>query len=440
MFIYLSIILLIAYFYQRKHIENNPVYRYFIYGLFFKIFLGIAFCMIYIFYYEGGDTTGYYRSSEACINLLSKGNISNYFSILFGDRSMENWYSFDRTTAFPDYWKDAYAFGVVRFTSIFTFFAFKNYFTTTILLDSIAFIGIWKLYLVFTSMYPLFYKKLAIGIIFIPSIVFWGSGILKDCYTLSAVGWLTYNIYMIVIKRQKIFVNILIMIINGYIIISLKPYIIVALLPGILLWASFEWTQKIKNVVVRRLIGPGLILAGMGVGVLALSVFGNNLGSYTNIKAMSEKAQTTQQDLIRGEQYGSNYYDVGKFDASLTGILTKAPISILSALFRPFIWEAKNPVMILSGLENLIILCSFLLIIVRVGLFKTIKIVGSEPLLLFSLLFAIIFAFSVGLASANFGALVRYRIPCMIFFIPSLFILFERMKEKRAKDREEMTV
>lgn len=289
-------------------------------------------------------------------------------------------------------------------------------------------------------MYPLFYKKLAIGIIFIPSIVFWGSGILKDCYTLSAVGWLTYNIYMIVIKRQKIFVNILIMIINGYIIISLKPYIIVALLPGILLWASFEWTQKIKNVVVRRLIGPGLILAGMGVGVLALSVFGNNLGSYTNIKAMSEKAQTTQQDLIRGEQYGSNYYDVGKFDASLTGILTKAPISILSALFRPFIWEAKNPVMILSGLENLIILCSFLLIIVRVGLFKTIKIVGSEPLLLFSLLFAIIFAFSVGLASANFGALVRYRIPCMIFFIPSLFILFERMKEKRAKDREEMTV
>jgi len=430
-FILLVVIFLFAYFHQKKYIDINPVYKYFMTGLFFKILMGFVFCLIYLFYYKGGDSLGYYRSSEALVNLLLKGKVDNYLSMLGGTRSTENWYAFARLADRPDYWRDAQAFGVVRFTSIFTFFALRNYFSATILLDVVAFVGIWKLYLVFTEMYPFYYKRLALGILFIPSIVFWGSGILKDCYTLSAIGWLTYNFYMIVIKRKKILANILLLIVNGYIIISLKPYIIVALLPGIFVWASYNWTQKIENKVLRAYIGPGMVFLGISFGILSLSLFGGNLGSYSDIKSITEKAQTTQQDLIRGEQYGKNYYDIGKFDASITGMLKKAPISIVTSLFRPFIFEARNPVMIISGIENLIILFSFLVILFRVGLGKTLKIIGAEPLLFFSLLFAIIFAFSVGVASANFGALVRYRIPCMIFFIPTLLILNERMKEMR---------
>jgi hypothetical protein len=429
--IYLIIILIFAYFHQKKNLEKNPIYKYFLPGLFFKIFLGIGFCLVYTFYYGGGDTTGYFRSSEACINLIFKGNFNNYLSLLIGNRTLENWCSFDGSTSFPDYFRDAQAFSVVRFTSVFSFFAFMNYFTTTILLDTFAFLGIWKLYMVFTYMYPQYYKRLAIGLLFIPSIVFWGSGILKDCYTLSATGWLTYNIYMIFIKRKKVFANILIIIINCYIILSLKPYIIVALLPGIFMWAFYDRTQKIGNKFIRTLIGPGVVLLSFSLGVLSLSLFGEKLGAYTDIKSISEKAQIVQQDLTKGEQYGKNFYDIGKFDASLTGILGKAPISILTALFRPFIWEARNPVMILSGLENTLVLMAFLYIMFKVGLMRMLKIVGNEPLLFFSFLFAIIFAFSIGLASANFGALVRYRIPCMIFFIPSLIILYERMKEIR---------
>lgn len=433
MFFYLVIILIFAYFHKKKYLETNPVYKYFLPALFFKILLGIGFCVIYLFYYGGGDSTDYYRSSEACIDLILKGKIGNYFSLLLGNMSPENWSAFGSLADSPSYWRDAQAFCVVRFTSIFSFLACKNYFTATILLDTFAFVGVWKLYLVFTDIYPNYYKRLALGILFIPSIVFWGSGILKDCYTLSALSWFTYNIYMIFIKRKKIFINILVIIINGYLIISLKPYIIVALLPGILMWTTFNYAKKIKNNVLRVIFSPGLMLIGLVAGVGVLSLFGGKLGGYTDIKSMSEKAQIIQQDLVREEAYGKNYYDIGKFDASLSGLLIKAPISIATALFRPFLWEARNPVMILSGLENLIILFSFMVILIRVGLKKLILIIGKEPLLFFSLLFAIIFAFSVGLVSANFGALVRYRIPCMILFIPFLLILNERMKEMREK-------
>jgi hypothetical protein len=40
------------------------------------------------------------------------------------------------------------------------------------------------------------------------------------------------------------------------------------------------------------------------------------------------------------------------------------------------------------------------------------------------MLFAIFFAFSVGLTTANYGALARLKIPCIPFYMCSLFILY----------------
>jgi hypothetical protein len=47
------------------------------------------------------------------------------------------------------------------------------------------------------------------------------------------------------------------------------------------------------------------------------------------------------------------------------------------------------------------------------------------------------FAFGIGLASANFGALVRYRIPGMPFLMLSLFILdYYLVRDKQIKMSE----
>jgi hypothetical protein len=44
------------------------------------------------------------------------------------------------------------------------------------------------------------------------------------------------------------------------------------------------------------------------------------------------------------------------------------------------------------------------------------------------LVFSIIFAFSVGFTSYNFGTLVRYKIPLMPFYYIALFILSDKDK------------
>jgi hypothetical protein len=46
-----------------------------------------------------------------------------------------------------------------------------------------------------------------------------------------------------------------------------------------------------------------------------------------------------------------------------------------------------------------------------------------NPEVFFALLFSIIFAFAVGFTSFNFGALVRYKIPCIPFFVMALYML-----------------
>jgi len=133
-------------------------------------------------------------------------------------------------------------------------------------------------------------------------------------------------------------------------------------------------------------------------------------------------AIVTQDDLIR-DTYGSNSFDIGKFDGSMSSMISKAPIAISATLFRPFIWEIKNPVMLLSGIENMIILLLTIFTLIRIRIDVIFRIIISQPVILFSLLYSLILAYSIGLSTANFGALVRYKIPIMPFFLSSILII-----------------
>jgi hypothetical protein len=51
-------------------------------------------------------------------------------------------------------------------------------------------------------------------------------------------------------------------------------------------------------------------------------------------------------------------------------------------------------------------------------------------------LFSFTFAFMTGISSANFGTLVRYKIPCMPFYILFLVILYKEKVLEREMKRE----
>ncbi|MBK8416165.1 MAG: hypothetical protein IPL22_17680 [Bacteroidetes bacterium] len=88
-------------------------------------------------------------------------------------------------------------------------------------------------------------------------------------------------------------------------------------------------------------------------------------------------------------------------------MLAKAPAAINVALFRPYIWEANNIVMILSGLEGLILLFMAIRMVIKLRVIGIFPMLVKNHLLTFSLIFSLFFAFSVGISTSNFGSLVR---------------------------------
>ena len=409
-----------GYYVTKKNIRTNPEYKYFTKGLMVRVFGAIALGLVYFFYYNGGDTTNYFQTSSAYANLIFKDQSDFWLGWLGNEK--EYIFQFDDSTGYPVYWqKDKHSFFVVRLLIPIVTLGFHTYFSTAVLVASITYGGLWKLYQTFLCEFPDLKKEFAIACLFIPSCVFWGSGLMKDSFTLSAVGWFTFSFYHFFIKKQRKPSYGLYLLISATIILAIKPYIFFALLPGSILWLSNNLVKKINHGFIRFIATPIILGIGGFTGYFALDNMGDNLGQY-KLDNVLDKAVVTQKDM-KADYYGGKTFDIGEFDASMGGVLSKAPAAIFAGIFRPGIWDVKNIVMLISSLENTYLLILTLFLLIKLKVFGFFSLIRKNPMLLFCMLFSIFFAFSVGLTVANFGSLVRLRIPELPFFVAGIFML-----------------
>jgi hypothetical protein len=428
--VYLIIIYLIASAIQRRKEKQQSLYKYFTKGIMIKCIGAISVCLVYTLYYKGGDTINYFVSTTPVINMMSK-NFYVFLDIMGGNITPENHSFFDNYTGYPEFWRDPKAMFVVRIIVPLCMLSFQSYLVTSLLLASLCYGGIWRLFLVFNREFPKLEKQFAIAILFIPSVVFWGSGLLKDTITLSAVGWYTYSFYyFVILKRYKISYAIFILV-SSFLLLSIKPYILFAILPGSLVWWSNQRLADMKSKFLKLLFGPILLGIGIGGGVYALSKMNSLLGAYAIDKVLTKAVESNIDQ--KGAYYGGNSFDIGEINTDPMSMLSKAHLAIGATLFRPFLWDARNPVMFISALENTYILLLTIFLLIRLKIFGFFRLIKANPLLLFSILFSLFFAFSVGIATSNFGSLVRLKIPCIPFFVASLFILQHLYEEKTKK-------
>ncbi len=425
---YLILIFLISHYIKNRNIEKNPAYKFYVYGLFGSIVGAIGLCLVYTLYYPGGDTTAYYISSEAMVNLFFV-DVQAFFRLMAGNIGIENLSYFTAQTGYPDYLHDSAAFLVIRITTVFTFLGFKNYFTTSILFAWVFYIGFWKLFLLFSHFYKNLTNKMVFPLLFFPSVLFWGSGILKDTITLSLMSWFLYSAYFGIVQKKSTIPNIIIASVSIYFMIQIKPYIIVALVPAIAIWAAWYYIKRIDNRVLKYIVAPIILAFFLFLGISGMSLFSESLGAYGSVEGIIQKAIITYEDHLRHEQYGQHFYSLGEFDGTISNFLSKTPMAVLAGLFRPFIWESGTVFILASAIENFLLLAFVLYIFLIRGPVKFFRTVTNEPFIVFSLLFAFIFAFAVGISSANFGALVRLKIPLIPFFVTAFVIIFYKVKE-----------
>jgi len=430
-FIVTPIVIFLVYagaYWIRPYVTDELNRRYFIPALTVRIFGALAVGFIYQFYYDGGDTFAYHTHGSRVIweaFMDSPANGVNAF-LSNGTYGPGLWAAAERIW----FWRDPSSFFIVRISAFFDLFTFSSYSATAVLFSVLAFTGAWMFYLVFYKIRPEAYRILAVCCLFIPSTIFWGSGIFKDSVTLAFVGVSTYCVYKIVIEKKYNLSILVLLVLSFYIIFTVKKYILISFIAGVVAWLFSKQYFNTRSVALRVLVIPLLLYLYFSVSYFSISKVMEEDSKYS-IDKIAKTSMITAYDIRYGwgarEGIGSGY-SLGELDGTWQSMLSLAPGGINVALFRPYLWEVRNPLMLLSALESLITLFFTLYVLFGVGL-KFPRYLKSE--VIFCFVFVLIFAFGVGISSYNFGTLSRYKIPLLPYYFSALALIYSQWKVDR---------
>ena len=415
----------------RPFVTDKQNRRYFLPGLTVKIIGAISVGLIYQFYYGGGDTFTYFNLGSKYIWEAFKDSPILAFKLIFAGKEYAT-DTFQYASKIYTY-GDLSSYFVVRVAGVFDLLTFHTYSATAILFAAFSFTGLWALYHVFYRMFPSQHLEFAIAVLFVPSVFFWGSGILKDTITISALGWATYGAYNLFFVKRHITISLIILLLSLYTIYTIKIYILLCFLPAVILWIFSTRLSNVKNVIAKIFIAPIVLSIAALIGYYAILKVGEENPRY-DVENLAETARITAEWIhyVSIREQGSAY-TLGDFDYSLTGMISKFPQAVWVSLYRPYLWEAHNIVMLLSALESFALMLFTIYVFYKAGIQKTLKLISSKPILTFCFMFSIVFAFAVGVSTYNFGTLVRYKIPLYPFFISGLFILLDYSKRERKR-------
>jgi hypothetical protein len=394
-------------FLKKKYIslENKKL---FLVAFLIKCFGGLSF-VFYTKFVMAMDTLMYYSS----ILELSNTDLNSYFDFFF---------SFNKTfedtdklinifTELRNYYMASPANGmIVRFGSLFAKILFGSYTGLTFIFSTVSFLGLWSLYIAALKLYPNIKQKLSLAILFLPSVLFWGSGLLKDSLTIGFLGFLTFASFEIFIHKSIKKRFIILLIFSGWMLFTIKSYIFYIYVVSFL-FAAFSTTpifNKLKYVFV----------------VIAIFV----LLKYTEVfmGGLMEEAMT-QAEGYENIDAGSNI-SLFVFDFSPLGIVNMVLSSFVAIFFRPYLWESRFSLsLLLSSIESSFFLLFTIFTIYKCGILKIIKSINSDNRILFCFVFSVLFSIVVGFTTFNFGTMSRYKIPCLPVYLIMLFIIREKI-------------
>lgn len=411
-----------------------PHYRYFAWNVFYKLFFGLIFSLVYLLYYNGGDTTAYFEGSIALNNLFSKSP-ELYIKHMTSESTIPDFFvDFDTRTTFPPGWiySEKEAFIICKIMSIFTFFCLKSYLAMTFIMSTIVSYASWKLFSLLREYKFTSEKILVIGVLFLPSVNFWCSGISKDSWVLIGVMMLIYHALKIISPQFKAtLLNWIMLLVSAFIIYKIRSFVLYAALFSL----AFSLTTRLSNKFGKndlKIVLLRLILIGTAVFAIFSSIEITDEEEFLESNSFLKEAAVVQHDFATNDTYGSNRYSLGELNFTPMGLAKVAPLAIVIGIYSPFLWEALSSTLIFNGIESTVFLY-FTFVFFRRRARKRIRVIRRNEVLMFALFFVILIAFVTGLASGLFGVLVRLR----AILLPFFFLLITTSSEDEPLEEDE---
>jgi len=430
---YVLLIYLISLYIRKK--LAKPFKSYILPFVTYRLLFALAFVLIHVYYFKGGDTFVYFDLGKFFADQL-RYQPSQLFDIYSA-----NFESLRNLKIEDDYFSlfflrstDTRFMG--KMMGIFNLLTGNHFLASTIVFSVCCSIGLWQIFTTVSSMYPKMRKFFAIGILYYPTIAIWSSGILKDPLAMLSIGLMFRATYLLC-KRKRIIYSVFVIAISIFICQYVKPYILYLFIPSMFLWAHGLIAKQIKKTFIKVLISPLIVLSF----ILGVYFFTNQIsdeaGKYSieNIEKVAKGFHSWHQHLA--DTRDQSGYTLGEVKFTPMGILQKAPEALFVTYFRPFpIIDTKNASTLFEGIQSFTLLMISLFVFFRLGPKRLVQYTLTNPHVRAFMVFALLFGFVVGFTSYNFGALSRYKIPALPFYTTSLCILYaEFLIKKQSRKR-----
>jgi hypothetical protein len=134
----------------------------------------------------------------------------------------------------------------VRFHAFIRLFSFGNYAVHALSMIMVSFAGQFAFYKTFKSYFSQKETLLMIIIFFVPSVLFWSSGVLKEPLALCLMGFFLYSFFKIFIHHHYHLKIFLCLIVSALSFVVLKPYILMLLILPLIVFVVVQKMQVKK--------------------------------------------------------------------------------------------------------------------------------------------------------------------------------------------------
>lgn len=407
--------------------RTNRVEQNVLAAVYFLKSLAVAGYAVYaVEVFGGGDSLLFWETALHLRELIASAPELGWkvFFLEFNRAAPEVVAHFQKIEAerFFAYIRDARAFQVARLACAFSFIAGKNFLAVSYMFGLI---GLGGMVLIFKGLRSLSgnasFRLTALAALGLPCVIFWSSGVHKDALVLFALGlvfWATASSEKSAIWRATWVAPAFFML------WALKPFVLFWLAPCWALWVGClaigrtNWSKK-SRAVAR--VSVFVVIAGAGLLALTFSPFD---WSYLWLEIYE-----TRTLALTGQALTEGALRTAPAAPTAAETLPLLPLGFVSALYRPFLWEAHNAQAMLAAFENLGLLALTVFLLVRADWKNLAELFAKRPALWFLLPFGVGMAAFLGVSTAFFGTLVRYKIYAAPFFFAGLLLLQKEKKQ-----------
>jgi hypothetical protein len=355
----------------------------FLYSLVWKMIFTAALSYLFKYYFD------YITDPQAVFAQAKK--VADHI-VLHPDKTIEMLF-FDKAPNI-DYSSQNRTFFLIKAVAILNFFTNSNYWLNSYWFSLICFLCTWQLAVVVHKHHRPVFPAYAISFLFVPSVVFWSSGLLKETLAFAALCVLVRQLILFLQGRISLWPALL----AAYVLFKIKFYVLGAFLLVALPSVVVFLAQKKRALHFKT--KAVLFLGSLAFIFLIFNTFSNfyfhatlpDLVYYNHVMML----ESNNVDYVFSELK----------EGQMTSFYPYILEALWQGLFKPLPYDADSLLLAFAALENTLCLVLGCYLFYCIVLKKMSFSAWQLAVLLYVLMCAVCFGFS----APNWGTLARYKI------------------------------